>query len=79
MKYVIYSLIETDERIVPDGYNIKTVYTTVMEELNVGWIKSEHDSIEQAVAEIEANKHELRGLRLTICPILEISWEGEIK
>lgn len=80
MKYTIYEMVrpsilaETEYH----GYYIETVYRDVLEILNVSGVEEEHLTLESAVAEIESKKEVLKGLRLTILPVFEISYNGEI-
>lgn len=81
MKYVIYEMIQLDHLrdFVNEGYGYKkTIYRDVLEKLDVDKVQSEHLTVESAIEEIQKNKDRLKSLRLTILPVISISWDGEV-
>lgn len=84
MKYKIYELVEPDilSKTEPDGYDIKTTNKTVLQELDWGFgnnLGGTYSSLESAKEEITDNLSDLKGKKLTILPILDIDWEGNLK
>jgi hypothetical protein len=76
IKYVIYKLsypehLQSKEM---DGYYLKTINRAVLETLDVDHVKDEHDTMESALAEIEAHKKDLVGLSLTVLPYINTSF-----
>lgn len=76
MKYKIYELAQPDilrENVI-EQYSVRSISRIVLEEISgVDYeFKESHDSVENAVAEIEKFKNQLKGMRLTIIPIIEI-------
>ena len=61
-----------------DGYDLKTTYRDVLQELDVRGVEAEHSTMESAVAEILDKKELLKSLKLTILPVFNIHWDGEI-
>jgi hypothetical protein len=51
---------------------------SVLEELNIPEVESNHDNFESAIAEIYLKKDKLKNLQLTVIPIITINWDGEI-
>ena len=80
MKYTIYEMIQPShlKEIKPDGYYQKTIYRDVLQKLDISGVEEEHSTMEGAIAEINNKKDLLKHLRLTIIPILEISYDGEV-
>lgn len=82
MKYVIYKMINPShlKEVEQEGYGYtKTIYRSVLEKLDIPHVEETHTSIESAMAEITAKKNELKHLTLTIIPVIEITWDGEIR
>ena len=75
MKYAIYE-IEDNVEIVPDGYHWSSKHRYTLLELES--IETKHDSLESALSEIERNKDLLKSKKLTIIPVIDISWDGEM-
>ena len=80
MKYVIYKMVQPDElkEYKPDGYYSKTIYRDVLQRLDIHGVEDEHSTMESAITEIENEKDRLKHLKLTILPVITISWDGEI-
>jgi hypothetical protein len=80
MKYIIYEMVQPShlKEIEPDGYYQKTIYRDVLQKLDVSDVEEEHSTMESAIAEIHNKKEQLKHLRLTIIPVLSISWDGEV-
>jgi len=76
MIYRIYELIEPKllKTVEQAGYDIKTTNPITLLELDKWSIDKEHSSVESALAEIQSNKHDLKGKTLTIIPIVRISY-----
>ncbi len=75
MKYVIYEMVQPShlKEIEQDGYYQKTIYRDILQRLDVRGVEEEHDSMEQAVAEINDKKEKLKYLKLTILPTISVS------
>lgn len=80
MRYIIYVMTYPShlKEIEQDGYYQKTVYRAVLERLDITGVEYEHSSMEGAIAEIHSKREKLKHLELTILPILQISYDGEI-
>lgn len=80
MIYTIYVMIQPShlKEIETDGYYPKTIYRYVLEKLDVSGVDEEHPTMESAVTEIQNKKDLLKHLKLTIIPIISISWDGEV-
>lgn len=80
MKYIIYEMIQPShlKEIEPDGYYQKIIHRDVLQKLNVSGVEEEHPTMERAVAEIHNKKELLKDLRMTIIPVLSVSWDGEV-
>lgn len=80
MKYIIYQMIQPShlKEIEQDSYYTKTIYRDVLQKLDVSGVEEEHLTMESAISEIHNKKDLLKHLRLTIIPILSISWNGEV-
>lgn len=80
LKYVIYRLsypehLQSKE---VDGYYLKTINRAVLETLDSDYhVTDEHDTMESALAEIEAHKKDLVGVSLTVLPYIYIpfTWD----
>ena len=78
MIYRIYELIGKSKT-EPDGYNMRTVTTYKLEEVREWDMKNDYGSVEEAHTEIVKKKDDYKNRTLTILPIIDINWEGEIK
>ena len=81
MKYVIYQLIQPDQlnSIDASDYRPTIIHRDFLEELNVPWVESTHQAFDSALNHIQLNADKLKHLKLTILPIIEISWDGSIR
>jgi predicted transcriptional regulator len=81
MKYTIYQLIQPDHlrEIKHTGRYTETIYREVLEELDIDGVEAEHQTLEMAMSEIVSYKNKLKNLKLTILPVVQINWEGEIR
>lgn len=80
MKYIIYEIVPSVlSGTEPDGYYTKQVDRNILVELDVFHITSRHSSFEDAESEIRSNKTFLKFKRLTILPVFDIGWDGEIR
>lgn len=83
MKYKIYELVQPDilQENVIEGYGMRSISRIVLEKISgIDYeFNEDHESMENAIAEIEKFKNQLKGMRLTIIPIIEIDYKGEIK
>ena len=77
MKYIIYEMDSNVEN-VPDGYHWSQKYRYTLLRLDISSIEDKHDSLESALSEIERNKDLLKFKKLTIIPVIDISWNGEM-
>ena len=82
MKYQIFELVgpEVLHKYEPNGYHMKSIQGIVLQSVNIDRFSfnESHDSIESAVAEIEKYSEDLKGSALTIIPIININYMGEI-
>lgn len=80
MKYVIYEMVCPShlKEIENDGYYPKTIYREVLQELDLVGIGKEHKTMEGAINEITNKKDALKHMKLTVLPVFEISWDGEL-
>jgi len=74
MAYIIYELTQPNilQKVVPDGYSTKELVRNVLEELDIPFIDSKHETYEQALGEIAKHKDKLKFKSLSI------NYEGEI-
>ena len=81
MKYKIYEIVTPAvlKRIDDDGYHPTTVDRMVLEELSVSGVNDEHTTLELALQEIKDHAKELKYLTLTVIPVININYEGEIQ
>lgn len=81
MKYVIYEMIKPShlKEIKEDGYYQKTIYRDVLEKLDIRGVKEEHPTMESAIAEINEKKDLLKYMQLTIIPVINIAFDGEVQ
>ena len=81
MKYVIYELIKPEilSKLNFDGYHPSKTELSVFKELSIYGIQTTHRSFEHAAEEITENADKLKHLSLTILPVFDIMWDGEIQ
>ena len=77
MSYKIYELIGKEKH-EPDGYNMKTITTYKLKEINEWEMQNSYINIQDAYKDIEKHKELLKSKILTILPIVNINWDGEI-
>lgn len=77
MTYKIYKLIGKSKT-VPDGYNMTTIERYKLEEISEWGMDNNYDTAEAAYADIVKNKDNLKSKTLTILPIVNINWDGEV-
>jgi hypothetical protein len=81
MLYKIYCLESPDHMKVtePDGYYLKTKYRQVLVELDdvldTFHSNTEFETFEEAINFIEKENEKLKGLKLTILPIVEVGYD----
>jgi hypothetical protein len=63
MKYVIYKIV---------------TYRDVLEELDKPGINTTHSTMEDAINEIMVNRKDLKFFKLTVLPVIEFDWSGEV-
>ena len=61
-----------------DGYCQKTIYRDVLQKLDIYGVEEEHTTMESAIAEINNKNGLLKNLKMTIIPVLSVSWDGEV-
>ena len=66
------------KEIEPDGYYQKTIYRDVLQKLDITGVEEEHPTMESAVTEIHSKKELLKHLKMTIIPVLSVSWDGVV-
>ena len=62
----------------PDGYYIKTYRRDTLQLLDVPGVYSYHNTFEEAMKEISDNSKKLESKQITILPIIDIGWDGEM-
>lgn len=80
MKYIIYQLVQPEclQKSELDGYYMKTITRSVLQRIDIHGVDSEHNSLELAMSEITDKCQLLKGLELTIIPIVSVRWDGTI-
>lgn len=80
MKWVIYQMVTPNslKEISHYNYSQQVIYREVLEKLDVSGVEENHRSMESAIIEIKIKKDKLKHLKLTILPIFEINYEGNI-
>ncbi len=77
MKYKIFELIG-EEKLEEDGFDTKTIQTYKLKETSLNsW--GSHVSFQDAEKHIEENAKNLNFCKMTILPIYEIDYEGNIR
>lgn len=81
MKYVIYELINPEilSKVEFEGYQATKTELSVLKKLSVYGIQTEHRSFKHAAEEIKENTDKLKHLSLTILPVFNIMWDGEVQ
>jgi len=80
MQYIIYEIVPSVlSGIEPDGWYNKQIDRNVLIELDEREIVSRHQSFDAAESEIRRNTHLLKFKKLTVLPVFDISWDGEIR
>ena len=83
MKYQIFELVEPSilKKYEPDGYHMKSTQGIVLQDVDIDryGFEEKHESIESAMSEIEKYSDDLKGKTLTIIPIINIDYDGEVK
>ena len=77
MKYIIYKMVQPSCLVEIDGCGY--VHNKVLQKLDISGVDEEHPTMESAIAEIHNKKHLLKFMELTIIPVLEITWDEEIR
>lgn len=80
MKYVIHRLVTPQSIQRTEMISMSKMVTNriVMEILNLQGINSVHDTMEEAVAEIEKHSMGLKNMNLTIIPIIWVDDSGKV-
>lgn len=80
MRYIIYEMVQPEylQRLDEEGYRQKVIKRHVLEKVDEPRMESEHPTMEAAIAEIHLNKERLKHKQLTIIPVLNIRWDGEV-
>lgn len=83
MKYQIFELVEPQilRKYEPDGYHMKCIQGVVLQEVDIDRFGFEetHESIDSAMNEIEKYSDDLKSKTLTIIPIINIDYNGEVR
>lgn len=83
MKFQIFELVEPPilKKYEPDGYHMKSIQGIILQDVDINRYGFEeiHESIESAINEIEKYSDDLKTKTLTIIPIIQISYDGEVK
>ena len=82
MKFQIFELIEPSilKKHEPDGYHMKSIQGIILQDVDINRYGFEeiHDSIDSAMNEIEKYSDDLKTKTLTIIPIINIDYDGEV-
>jgi hypothetical protein len=80
MQWIIYKMVQPDEmfEMKANGYYRENTDRNLLERLRIEGVVDEHPTFEMALSEIENQKHLLKTLRLTIIPVIDISFNGKI-
>lgn len=80
MKYVIYELVQSCDltEVEWEGYHKKNIMREVLQKIDVSGVQETHLTFESALGEINDKKEKLKFLTLTIIPVINVSWDGEI-
>ena len=83
MKFQIFELVEPPilKKHEPDGYHMKSIQGIILQDVDIDRYGFEeiHDSIDLAINEIEKYSDDLKSKTLTIIPIINIDYDGEVK
>ena len=83
MNYQIFELVEPSilHKYEPDGYHMKSIQGIILQNVDINRYGFEeiHDSIDLAINEIEKYSDDLKSKTLTIIPIINIDYDGEVK
>lgn len=83
MKFQIFELVEPPilKKHEPDGYYMKSIQGIILQDVDIDRYGFEeiHDSIDLAINEIEKYSDDLKSKTLTIIPIINIDYDGEVK
>ena len=83
MKYQIFELISPPslKKYEPDGYHMKSTQGSILQEIDIDryGFEENHDSIDSAMNEIEKYSDNLKSKTLTIIPIININYDGEVR
>ena len=77
MIYKIYELIGKSKT-VPDGYNMTTITHYKLEEVIEWDMKNKYASFEEAHADLIKKRSDFKNRTLTILPIIDINYDGDI-
>ena len=78
MKYKVYKMVKPEhlQKTEPDGYYMKDITRCVLEEVDE--IYGEYYSMEEAMTAIRENAINLKYSELTILPVININFNGEV-
>ena len=83
MKFQIFELVKPSilKKYEPDGYHMKSIQGIILQDVDIDRYGFEeiHDSIDLAINEIEKYSDDLKSKTLTIIPIINIDYDGEVK
>ena len=83
MKYQIFELVGPLilHKYEPDGYHMKSTQGIVLQDVDIDryGFEEKHESIESAMNEIEKYSEDLKSKILTIIPIINIDYDGEMR
>lgn len=81
MKYVIHRLVTPKSLVRTEmvGLNKFSTSRIVLEVLNINDIESTHNSFNEATEEITKHSKGLKGMNLTIIPIIQVDLDGDIR
>ena len=83
MKFQIFELVEPSilKKHEPDGYHMKSIQRIILQDVDINrfGFEEKHESIESAMNEIEEYSDDLKSKTLTIIPIINIDYDGEVK
>jgi hypothetical protein len=80
MRYKIYEMVEPEhlQKVEHDGYDIKTIVRSVLQEMDYSSrLSGDYESVEQAMEAIQLNHQQVKYKKLTILPVIDIPWKGD--
>lgn len=80
MRYIIYEMVQPDclKDVKENEYYGGIIHRHVLEKIDEPRMEAEHPTMEAAMYEIQLNKERLKHKQLTIIPVINVGWDGEV-